>query len=86
MMPFTDDPRCGGSDGQEAVGPRLGSRLHALTLSGAAPVALSWEQKVLQEPGHPYCSSTSATVRPSTPAVRDPVLPATRSNAKIAVA
>lgn len=43
--------------------------------------------QVLQEPRcAPICSSTSATVRPSTPAVRDPVLPATRSNATISVA
>ncbi len=37
-------------------------------------------------PSIPIRSSTSATVRPSTPGVRDPALPPTRSNATINVA
>jgi len=48
--------------------------------------AFSWARRSSRNPGTPVRSSTSATVKPSTPGVFAPRFPATRSNATISVA
>ena len=60
--------------------PGLGI-LRSRTGCGRNVPCLSWARRSSRNPGIPTRSSTSTTVRPSTPGVRDPVLPATRSNA-----
>jgi hypothetical protein len=60
--------------------------LRSRTGSGRNEPSLREVRSASRNPRTPTCSSTSATVRPSTPGVRAPVLPATRSNATISVA
>ena len=56
------------------------------TGSGRNVPAFRLARRSSRKPGAPMLSSMSATVRPSTPGVREPWLPATRENATISVA
>jgi hypothetical protein len=66
------------------IGADVGEFTIAMLASSRSVIA--FEPRPARNPGIPIRSSTSATVRPSTPGVRDPALPATRSNATINVA
>ena len=60
--------------------------MRSRTGSGVNVPAFNWARRSSRNPGTPMISSTSATVRPSTPGVWAPRLPATRPNATISVA